>query len=270
MKHLSFAPGREQAHGPTGRILVISPHPDDESVGCGGTLRRHVLQNDDVHVVFLTSGEKGGHGLAPEEAGRVREQEARAAAEILGISHIEFWRQRDGALRANSYLLKQLREKIVGWKPGLLYVPHSGEMHPDHRASARLVRRTLSDLPRESRPVVRMYEVWTPMQRMDHVIDISPYMDAKIAAIRAHQSQCRVMRFDEAAPALNRYRGEMHSGWPAAQYAEIFAEMREPRLTLKRVDSPDEDAADARTVDSRTIFKALPVGELHSERAEGI
>ena len=252
------------------RVLVISPHPDDESVGCGGTIRMHVLQKDDVHVVFLTSGEKGGHGLAPKEAARVREQEAHAAAEILGISHIEFWRQRDGALRANSYMAKLLREKIEGWKPDLLYVPHGGEMHPDHRASARLVRRTLSDLPRESRPVVRMYEVWTPMQRMDHVIDISPYMDAKIAAIRAHQSQCSVMRFDEAAPALNRYRGEMHSGWPAAQYAEIFTEMREPHLTLKGVDATDDDAGDARTVDSRTSFKTLPAGEPHAERAEGI
>lgn len=209
------------------RVLVISPHPDDESIGCGGTLRRHVVEGDTVHVVFLTSGEKGGHGRSPEDTLRLREQEAKAAADILGLDQIEFWREPDGALRATREVANRLREKLEEWKPELLYVTHGGEMHPDHRAAIRLVRHALArPTAAATKPTVLMFEVWTPMQQMDHIENITPYVGAKLAAIRAYKSQCEVMRFDQAALGLSRYRGEMHSGWPSATYAEIFVELR--------------------------------------------
>jgi N-acetylglucosamine malate deacetylase 1 len=73
------------------------------------------------------------------------------------------------------------------------------------------------------------------MQQIDEAVDISPYMETKLAAVRAYKSQCAVMRFDEAVLGLDRYHGEMHSGWPAARYAEIFSEwkLKEPIRSLK-------------------------------------
>ena len=207
------------------RVLVISPHPDDEAVGCGGALRHHVVQGDVVHSIFLTSGEHGGHGRPPDETARIREREAEEAGEILGLSRLDFWRQPDGALRATRQLVCRLRTTIEEWKPQILYVTHPGEMHPDHRAAARIVRQALAGSELTTwKPLVRMYEVWTPMQEMDEIVDISDYVDIKIAAIRAHKSQCDVVRFDEAALGLNRYRGELHS-WPGGPYAEIFQEL---------------------------------------------
>ena len=70
-----------------------------------------------------------------------------------------------------------------------------------------------------------MFEVWTPLQAMDRIVDISEFIEIKRKAIQAHQSQCEAMDFDEALLALNRYRGEMHS-WPGGDYAEIFAAMK--------------------------------------------
>ena len=208
------------------RVLVITPHPDDESIGCGGTLRKHVTEGDAVHVVFLTSGEQGGHGRSVQETVRVREQEARRAARILGIEHVEFHHEPDGALRAGRKTVERLREKLRAWKPDVIYVPHDREMHPDHRAAVRIVRRALNgrDAP-EARPQVLMFEVWTPLQRSDEIVDNSPYVVVKSVAIRAYKSQCEVMSFDDAVLGLNRYRGEMHS-WPGGDYAEIFAELR--------------------------------------------
>jgi len=208
------------------RILVVSPHPDDEATGCGGAICRHVACGDTVRAIFLTSGEQGGHGLPLTETAQLREREATIAASILGLACIDFWRQPDGALRATAPIVARLQKMILAWKPEIIYVTHDGEMHPDHRAAARIVRRALTGqgAPAE-RPAVRMFEVWTPMQRMDEIVDISAYIRDKIAAIRAYKSQCNVLRFDEAFMGLSRYRGEMHS-WPGGEHAEIFAEMR--------------------------------------------
>ena len=63
-------------------VLVVVPHPDDESIGCGGTICLHAARGDRVAAVFLTSGELGLRKLPQEKAWRVREREAEKAAEI--------------------------------------------------------------------------------------------------------------------------------------------------------------------------------------------
>ena len=204
-----------------GRILVISPHPDDESLGCGGTIRTHVEMGDAVKVVFLTSGESGGHEVPPDQAGPLREKEARRACEILGVDAIEFWQEPDGALRVSRHVVDRLVALIESDRPGTVFVTHPDEDHADHRAAAELVEAAIA---RSSpRPKVFQYEVWTPLQRIDRVVDISDVIDIKASAIRAHESQCAVLGFEPAFLGLARYRGEMHS-WPGGPYAEVFAE----------------------------------------------
>ena len=102
------------------RVLVISPHPDDESIGCGGTLRKHALDGDSVHVIFLTSGERGGHGRSLEETARIREQEAKTAASVLGVKHFEFWREPDSGLQATQRVVGRLRVRLREWKPDIV------------------------------------------------------------------------------------------------------------------------------------------------------
>ncbi len=200
-------------------VLVVGAHPDDEAVGCAGTLRRHVLDGDTVRSLFLTSGEAGGHGI--EDAGAVREREALAAAEILGTTQPEFWREPDGRLRARAPLVERLATLLASRPPMLLYAPHPSDDHADHRAAARIVRLALRAAGVTT--VLRQFEIWTPLAQIDHVIDISEQIEAKRSAIRAYRSQCDVMAFDEAFTGLARYRGEMHS-WPGGPYAEVFSE----------------------------------------------
>jgi LmbE family N-acetylglucosaminyl deacetylase len=203
-------------------ILVISPHPDDESIGCGGTIRKHISEGDNVQVIFLTSGEKGGHGKSEDETIVIRENEATAAAAILQISKIDFWKEPDGKFQPSEKNVNRLLDKIKTFQPNIIFVPHNDEEHPDHRAAAQLVSNALDVLSLTiEKPLVLMYEVWTPIQKMDHIVDISDYINEKRNAIRAHKSQCDVLKFDEAILGLNRYRGEMHS-WPGGDYAEVF------------------------------------------------
>lgn len=198
-------------------VLVVSPHPDDEAIGCGGSVRSHVEDGARVRVVFLTSGEQGGHGIAPEQVGPRREQEARAAAEILGVEELEFWRLPDSRLQATAAVVQRLHDLLTTTRPDLVYAPHAQEAHPDHRAAARIVRRAAAGLGID----IHEFEVWTPLTRMDLVVDITKTIEAKMTAIRAYETQCSVMRFDDAFLGLARYRGEMFS-WPEGDYAEVF------------------------------------------------
>ena len=205
------------------KVLVTSPHPDDEAIGCGGSICWHVERGDEVDVLFFTSGEGGGHGRGETATVTLREAEARAAAAILGYSP-HFWRLSDGALAPAPELVKRFRELLAAEGVNLVYVTNPREMHPDHRASCELVRQAAAGLPAERRPDVLMYEVWTPLERCDEIRDITPFVERKRRAIRAHASQCEQISFDDAILGLNRYRGELLS-WPEGDYAEMFERM---------------------------------------------
>jgi N-acetylglucosamine malate deacetylase 1 len=198
------------------RVVVVAPHPDDESIGCGGTIAMHVAAGDEVRVIFLTSGEAGHPTIAPEEFRTTRESEARAAAAVLGVVDLDFWHEPDGHLRMTKPLVQRMASALHG--VDRVYVTNAGEMHPDHRAAARLVRAAARAPTR-----VLAYEIWTPLTKMHEVNDIGEHLQTKLAAIRCHASQCELVDFAAAAEGLARYRGEMFS-WPEGEYAEVFEE----------------------------------------------
>src|SRR5438552_2965198 len=106
-------------------VLVIAPHPDDESIGCGGTLRLHTRRGDRVVVAYLTSGELGLKGVPRETVWEKRENEARKAGKILGLAKPFFLRFGDWYLGeqidpAAAALAPLLHKE----KPELIYVPH--------------------------------------------------------------------------------------------------------------------------------------------------
>jgi len=200
-------------------VLVIAPHPDDETIGCGGTVGLHRGQGDRVGVVFLTSGELGLKQLPREQAWAIREQEATAAAKILGIQQLHFLRLPDwfvgDSLKAGAQLLRPL---LVAGAPQLIYVPHEADGHPDHQAALPLLRRALR-AGRLRAPELRAYEVWTPLAVHDHVADISRQMPRKLRALRVYRSQLASFNYERAARGLNAFRGELTA---RCRYAEVF------------------------------------------------
>lgn len=207
----------------TMNVLVLSPHPDDEAIGCGGTLHRHQSQGDAVQVIHLSSGERGCPGRPPLPTMALREQEARQAALILGVTRLQFWRQPDGALRITPTLVQRLQRELRLWPAQRLYAPHRNDNHPDHRAAWLLAERLRAangalGLPM---PELWLYEVWTPLQRVNRVVNISAALEVKLAAIRAHRSQVAMLDFAAASSGLARYRGAMLCRGKA-DYAEAF------------------------------------------------
>jgi len=204
-------------------VLVIAPHPDDETIGCGGAVRRHARQGDRVSVVFLTSGELGLKELPREKAWAVREREAKAAAKILGIRQLHFLRLPDwfvgDSLKAGARLLGRL---LVAEEAQLIYVPHEAEWHPDHQAALPLLRLAFQ-ADRMRVPELRAYEVWTPLAAHDQVENISEQMRWKLKALRAYRSQLEAFNYERAVRGLNAFRGELAA---KCRYAEVFRTTR--------------------------------------------
>ena len=200
-------------------VLVIAPHPDDESIGCGGTICIHTDRRDRVTVAFLSSGESGLTDLPAEEARRVREGEASEAASLLGVASVSFLRRPDGHLGDGvAQTAAALRPLLEREEPRVVYLTHQRDWHPDHRACFRIVRTALGSI-RFPPPHLLCYEILTPLTEYDRAEDITPVMGRKLRAVRAHRSQVRQLRYDRAARALNEYRGAMSQ---VGRYAEVF------------------------------------------------
>ncbi len=148
----------------------------------------------------------------------MRESEAEAAAEVLGVNGLTFLRLPDWFLGERvSEAAESLRPVLRRTAPGLIYVPHVQEWHPDHRAALTVVRRAVDGtaIP----PALRTYEVWTPLAEHDEVEDITPVMQQKLRAVRCYASQTAQFRYDRAVRGLNQYRGILAA---RCRYAEVF------------------------------------------------
>jgi len=200
-------------------ILVIAPHPDDEAIGCGGSICKHAGHGDRVAVVFLTSGELGLKQLPREKAWAIREAEAKSAGRILKTSQSEFLRLPDWTssehLKEGARLLAPILQREL---PEIVYLPHPLEWHPDHQAALPILR-AASRKARLSTVRLLGYEVWTPLPAFDFVENVSKTMPTKLRALRAHRSQLKEFDYVRAVRGLNEYRGVMAG---RCRYAEVF------------------------------------------------
>ncbi len=179
-------------------ILAFGAHPDDVELGCSGTLALSIAQGKKVAIIDLTQGELGTRGTA-----EIRKQEAADAADILGIHHRENLKFKDGFFVNDQKHQLQLIQKIRTYRPTIVFCNSVQDRHIDHSKGNRLVNDAcfLSGLIKIEtmneegiaqqawRPkIVLEYIQWNDLE--PHIIlDISGYLDKKIAAVSAYSSQ---------------------------------------------------------------------------------
>jgi N-acetylglucosamine malate deacetylase 1 len=204
----------------SGPVLLVAPHPDDEVIGAGGTLRKHVEVGDEVHVLFVTDGGKGGGGAGRLSSGIAarRRREAEAACAVLGCAGAEFLGASDGAFHADVGLVDAVRQVIDRRRPRLVYAPGFEERHRDHLLTAALVASAW--LTGGGDWTVCAYEVWTPLEH-SCLVNITAQMDRKRAAMRCHASQLERLDYLDAMEGLARYRAALIPV-PTARFAEAF------------------------------------------------
>lgn len=118
------------------RLMVILAHPDDESFPIGGTLAKVAAEDGEVMLVTATRGEAGIPGLSPDEAGRVRERELRAACDVLGVRQLCILGYRDGTLETvdTNTAADTLANLMRAFRPDVVitFSPDGISGHPDH------------------------------------------------------------------------------------------------------------------------------------------
>src|SRR5215469_1656959 len=125
------------------RLLAVLAHPDDESLGFGGTLAKYAAEGIETHLVTATRGEAGrfgplGKSANPTEVGRVREAELRAASTVLGIREVSILGYPDGAVDQvpPAMAIGEIVSHIRRIQPDVIvtFGPDGGYGHPDHIA----------------------------------------------------------------------------------------------------------------------------------------
>ena len=187
------------------RVLVLAPHPDDETIGSGGSLVLHKEAHDPVKVIFLTNGAKGDMSGRFEKQAYItlRQEEARSACACLGGMDIEFWPYEDRELLASHEVRGRIFDTLRAYQPDLVYVPSPLEFHPDHRAACSFL---CAAVQMYDRPCdVAFCEINQPL-RVNLLVNITSALERKVSALKEYKSQLFERNYDEIAISMNRFR----------------------------------------------------------------
>ena len=218
------------------KILVIAPHMDDEVLGCGGAIARHIRTGDRVSVCIVANR---AYGHLHDPALIEREKEAcRRAQGILGYQDLTFLDLPDEQLdRSQIELIVPLEAEVNVRLPELVYLPHRGDLNQDHRAvfdAALVACRPLSSHRVNG---LRVYEVPSSTDQTpgmtacpfcpNFYVDISEVLPVKIAALAAYETESRTYPHPRSPEGLRAYaqkRG-MEVGMAAAETFMVLRDL---------------------------------------------
>jgi LmbE family N-acetylglucosaminyl deacetylase len=216
---------------------VLAPHPDDETLGCGATIMRKLSAGTSVRVVIATDGR---HSPRPNKLSidafvKVREEEARRACAILGLSaeDITFLRFEDGRLADHRRLLRnRLIDLFETINPEEVFVSSIIDNHPDHRVLAELARELVQMRP--DRPCgLYEYPIWFWDPRLWRIKDL---LELRVCTVRMDEFRIRKREAIAAyGSQITKFTGERDG---AALRRGFLRQFQGPEETFFEVISP--------------------------------
>ena len=206
-------------------ILAIGAHGDDIELACGGTLAKAIKNGHEVTMVLVSGHGSNDHNNMKIRAQGVAQQEAKAAAKILGVSKLHILGYQDTFIPYSAELISKLEDIITDCKPDIIFTHFVFDTHQDH---IRTAHSTISAARRQN--TILLYEPINPSGqgyvafRPQAYMDISQTIDTKIDSLKAHKSQYEKYtdKWIEAVVARAKFRGfEM-----GVDYAECFEVVR--------------------------------------------
>ena len=147
-----------------GSVLIISPHPDDEIIGCGGSLIRMLENGAKVTVLQLTDGSNtvALRNCTPDVRKKVRLREAEVVAKELGLRELIMWKEADGHIKCTSENVIRLARILDRLRPSSIFVPFVNDTHRDHVIATEILRKALESSAVDLHGAkVLSYEVWS-------------------------------------------------------------------------------------------------------------
>lgn len=214
------------------KILVIAPHPDDETLGCGGTILKHKSQSDEVNWMIVTKAysEDGWS----EKLISDRENEIKMVYDMYGFNNL--YRLNYPTTRLDtipfSEMIKSLNKNIHDFKPQIVYLPNFSDIHSDHQIVFKAAWSVLKSFRSPFIERILMYEAISETEYMaplsgnafqpNFFSDITDFFDSKMEIMRIYKSELmleNLPRTIEVIEAQARYRGSRIG----VRYAEAFS-----------------------------------------------
>jgi LmbE family N-acetylglucosaminyl deacetylase len=200
-------------------VLVVAAHPDDEVLGCGGTIARHVSSGDKVRVLIVAQGIMSRKNARADDL-RLHREAAHRACEILGVRNVTLGDYPDNRLDSIDRLeiTRFIEAEVDACSPEIVYTHYHGDVGLDHRIVNECVLAACRPLPGRSIKRVLLFEVPSSTEWADPAYafrpawfsEITQTLDKKLAALREYAHEMRDFphpRSEEGVTHLARWRG---------------------------------------------------------------
>ena len=216
-------------------VLIVAAHPDDEALGCAGTMAKHVASGDKVHVIFMTNG-VGSRNTTSNSDIENRQAAARKSADILGVTSMKHFDFPDNKMDTVSLLdiVKSIENVINKLQPEIIYTHHIGDLNIDHQITHKVVMTACRPQPSFCVKEIYAFEVLssTEWQTPGYLpftpnvyIDISNQIEIKRKSLETYSEEMHKIphsrSFDNILN-LSSFRGNS----VGVDYAEAFKLLR--------------------------------------------
>ncbi len=181
----------------TDHVLIIAPHPDDESIGTGGLIARYSSQ---CTVVVATDGGKSNPNIKASDMAKARREEMDSAMKLGGVRDVIMLGYPDGEL--DQY--KECFGTIDFSNYNKVFLPHRDELHPDHVSTFQYA---IFEMIRQNVTSALIYQYTTrgPLDNANSYLDISNIISKKVELINCHKSQIKLFDHASFAESINHY-----------------------------------------------------------------
>lgn len=214
-------------------ILVVAAHPDDEALGCAGTIAKHIAEGDTVSIIFMTNGVSSRND-SDENNKKERSSAMEKAMLTLGVNHFQYFDFPDNKMDSAPLLkiVKVIEAVIEQYKPSVIYSHFAHDLNIDHQLTHQAVMTACRPIKGSSVKKILSFEVlssteWQstahPNFKAQYIVDITQYWQKKKLVLDCYHEELRDFphsRSIRCIEALATLRGASH-GFEKAEAFQV-------------------------------------------------